>query len=506
MKKVFSIFLAVSIFVCSLYSYEFQWDLISSTPVEYRDIKIADYKTNPPGTITYEQMVSDVKELSYILQAGYSGYEDMLALGFNESDFEESVINSFNPNETVDTRQFYKALCSYLKDYINDAHFSINHKFEGQSLCTKKIVFWSDTYLVKTEDSFYIFKSNNPELTPGTKYTDSLEHLYYYPVYGQNCYRVGLLEEYKDINTLSKSFNFEDKIVELKLQNDGSIQQNTFKYHDFETKNSAYICINYFTMPSANDPARKSIEILFDKFGRCGKKYNNKKNIILDLRHNQGGDLVYPATFFYMLYNNKDYKDINELRKQIWDWCDYIICPKNGVYSPVSEQARFQKYTNLNFTDVAQNYQNSLNNQKSEPQKQIIKGTLHNYSSLFKKSKFRGKIIVLIDRATVSAGEMTIFQAKKIFGEDNVYVIGENSYGMSQYWDLITLALTNSQITVHTAFRKPILDQYTEWAGEGVGIYPDYWSTGKDLNETIYLLTQDDEMKAKLKDIEFRLQ
>ena len=46
---------------------------------------------------------------------------------------------------------------------------------------------------------------------------------------------------------------------------------------------------------------------------------------------------------------------------------------------------------------------------------------------------------------------------------------------------------------------------FGESHGEGVGIYPDYWSTGEDLNETIFLVTQDEEMKQKLKGIEFSL-
>lgn len=35
--------------------------------------------------------------------------------------------------------------------------------------------------------------------------------------------------------------------------------------------------------------------------------------------------------------------------------------------------------------------------------------------------------------------------------------------------------------------------------------FPDYWVTGSDLNEAIYLITNDYKMKEKLKNIEFRL-
>ena len=95
----------------------------------------------------------------------------------------------------------------------------------------------------------------------------------------------------------------------------------------------------------------------------------------------------------------------------------------------------------------------------------------------------------------------------KIIGDDNVIVVGENSYGMSQYWDLITLGLPNSKIGIHTAFEKKIIqDDFSEWAGDGIGIFPDYWTTGADLNQTIFLITNDLDMKERLKNIEFSLQ
>ncbi len=90
----------------------------------------------------------------------------------------------------------------------------------------------------------------------------------------------------------------------------------------------------------------------------------------------------------------------------------------------------------------------------------------------------------------------------KSFGQDKVTVIGENSCGMATYWNLYTLRLPCSGIGVHVALDKSYtLDSYNAWHGEGTGILPDWWSDGKDLNQTIFLITQDEEMKERLKDI-----
>jgi len=48
-------------------------------------------------------------------------------------------------------------------------------------------------------------------------------------------------------------------------------------------------------------------------------------------------------------------------------------------------------------------------------------------------------------------------------------------------------------------------DDFAQWHGEGIGIFPDFWSTGEDLNETIFLATEDEAMKEKLGKIGERL-
>lgn len=53
--------------------------------------------------------------------------------------------------------------------------------------------------------------------------------------------------------------------------------------------------------------------------------------------------------------------------------------------------------------------------------------------------------------------------------------------------------------------RNEYLQDFSQWHGDCYGIYPDYWSIGNDLNETIFLVTKDNEMKLKLSDIANRL-
>lgn len=114
-------------------------------------------------------------------------------------------------------------------------------------------------------------------------------------------------------------------------------------------------------------------------------------------------------------------------------------------------------------------------------------------------------MIFLLDRNSYSASELSPLFAKRILGE-NVKIIGENSAGCIQFGDVLPYQLPNSRIAISLSSAKNTLLNYFEnWHGEQYGIYPDYWALGCDLNETIFLETNDSEMKEKLKNIEFRL-
>lgn len=78
--------------------------------------------------------------------------------------------------------------------------------------------------------------------------------------------------------------------------------------------------------------------------------------------------------------------------------------------------------------------------------------------------------------------------------------------GCAEYWDIIDYALPNSGIYLHLGSEnQKSFEICPNWHGETYGVYPDFWSLGKDLNETIFLVTNDEKMKEKLKDIENRL-
>lgn len=122
------------------------------------------------------------------------------------------------------------------------------------------------------------------------------------------------------------------------------------------------------------------------------------------------------------------------------------------------------------------------------------------------KSYYKGKLIFITDRNTASASENLIYLAKVTLGNEKVIVIGENSLGCFEYVTVFSYLLPNSRLSINLSSRRnSMLNLFPQWHGDCYGIYPDYWSIGNDLNETIFLVTKDNEMKLKLSDIANRL-
>ena len=50
------------------------------------------------------------------------------------------------------------------------------------------------------------------------------------------------------------------------------------------------------------------------------------------------------------------------------------------------------------------------------------------------------------------------------------------------------------------------LKRFKNWHGEGFGVYPDVWTNGAELLETLVNLTGDESLREKIQNIEWGLQ
>lgn len=483
---------------------------VKTEPCEFKEISL--FETYRPKTfLSYEELNADIDMLCYILSCGYAGYEDMLSRGFDLEKFQSGLLGEFKDKTEIETRRFYFSAKEKLIPYINDAHFQLINFYDIYSFCEKEICFWTNIFVRKNENGeYFVAESKNGEVKTGEKYADSLENLFYYPCKSGDIFRLGIMSSGK---AEKSDFQFEGNDgktyrISAELFDDGAIEVRPMKYKEFESSGSAYIALNSFMIPAEESPSRKAAEIVFEKFINSGKKYNGKGNIIIDLRGNQGGESMIPGLFLYSLHADRKIKNLSKDYKKAEEWFSSSFSKTNLVFSPVFVQADYMLAERRGLSGKEKRkYSSYLKKIKENPERIVLRDERERSNLFDKESRFKGKLIFLTDRNSVSAAEIFVLMAKEIFGNEQVFVLGENTYGMASYWNVITIELPNSRIGVHTAFTKNLaFEKYPEWHGEGYGIYPNCWTLGSDLNETIFFLTGDKEMKEKLKDIEFRLQ
>ena len=503
MKKVF-IFFASFLFFSTFSLYAYDNDIIiKSEPIEFKEVEYSHFE-KIKTSLSHEEFEKDLESLCYLLSTGYAGYEDMQEKGFSINSFEKSVLDKFKSKEVINSRDFYFSLVEGLKPYINDSHFIIAHFMNLHSFSTRKFCAWSDIFVRKEKDDYFVTESKVSSISINDKFTDETEYLFYYPVKGKNTYRIGFITE--EGRATQKDFSFNNKTISVPLKMDGAIERRPMKFKDFSTNDSAYIEINDFMRPEAGSPQKMAAEIIFNKFINLGQKYNDKKNIILDLRSNSGGLTEMPLAFFFSLYTNKNYKDTDTIIERLSNWNHESFFESTQILSPAYYQILAQYEESRNNIPGKMFADSKITTQKQKTERIVVKNILKPSKLFSRGSKFKGKLIILTDRNTVSAGEGAILFAKQIFGNDKVYTVGENTYGMAEYWNVFDVQLPNSKMNIHTSFsRNETMRKNELWHGEGTGLYPDYWCTGSDLNETIFMITGDKEMKEKLKNIELYL-
>lgn len=473
--------------------------LLSESPCEYMETFVGFDWNEYKSMLTYEELSSDINQLCYYLQNAYADYEGMCGRGFSASELKYQIFANYSKNEKIDTRAAFKFIADFLEPFISDRHFSIITKTTVFEPVKSSKFFYTNTFVGKSDDGFYLLQSDSENLSKGMKFDGDSENLFYYPVKGKNVWRIGIISVE---NPKTLSVQFEGKSFLLPVYDDGAIQTSSIRYHELESDDSVYASLSSFWLPEEGSQFRKGADIVLSKYASLASKYYNKKNIIIDLRGNPGGQAEYSEYLLYSLYtNNKKEFSWKKLPKYS-KWFESYISNEKWIESPVTIESLFKFNESLGFH--YSELRKMLEKSRQKPVKKIF-GTQKTKPLKKNKNAFPGKIIILIDRNSLSASENTVVLAKKLFG-DNAVIIGEKTGGCCEYLDNIDYMLSNSKVCVHFGSKKNEGMKYCDsWHGEGFGIYPDYWSIGEDLNDTIFLVTDDSEMKEKLAEIDSRL-
>ena len=528
---------------------EIKSNALKIEPCEWKDIEnpYADFEFTEK--ISEEQLEKDLDMLCYLLKTTYAGYEKACERGLDLEILKENVRNHFEGKE-IAVGELFEVLKNELSGKIQDTHFSINLNYWVWHFCDDYIVYWSDIFVKKSGNSFEVSEvgenSAKIGIKVGSKYEGDTENLFNYSAKGEEIYRIGEISKAR-LPSYSQMFKKSDdkinifptqekslavpiggKTHEILVKSEIPIDlRQTVRYGEKETEDSAYISLSHFMPPEYDSVYRKGTDRNFDRFMKAGSKFQNKKNIIVDLRSNGGGSDSYATVFFTLLYMPESEKlSDKELELNAYGLWEKIhkdsglpIFP--DIISPATVQIEMIQYEK--FYRGTEEYKMGLeyfkdwnSEQKKSPCRivydkmaRINKKSISSKDTIAvpEKSRFSGKLIIIIDRNSASATESFVANAKKIFGAKAI-ILGENSSGCIEYGNVHPYRLPESKIEfcISATEFKNYYSTFQNWHGEGFGFYPDVWSCGADLLETLVNLTGDNSLREEISNIEWALQ
>lgn len=319
--------------------------LIFNEPVEIRETFVSNEKTKRKNFISYEELSNDIDYLFYYLKTAYAGYDELLQNGFSEENFRAHFRKKYENSEEIETRPIMKEFAEMFSGFAKDNHLYIlgNNAQEWNSANSFAIFYYTNTFVQKYGDDFRVTQTDSSAIKIGAKFTGNAENLFYYPAKGKNTYRLGIISKQK---ISDYKFSFDGTEFNLPLYNDGNIQISfTPKYHEIETENSIYISLSSFKIQENDSKFKKGSEIILRKFADLGKTWQNKKNIIIDLRSNGGGMIEYCIYPFYAMTqkNPQSFKDFQKANILSNDF----FFEQVRITSPATIQAHIKYFEDL---------------------------------------------------------------------------------------------------------------------------------------------------------------
>lgn len=504
MKKVFCVITLIMLYgICMA-----KTKIISSAPCEYRNVScdFFGYEKWFKEEISYRQALEDLDTLIYLLKNAYSGYEDAVKRGLETDRITESFKKSFSEGQNIKASDLSQFLYDFLNPYIQDFHFFIESKDFGKNLITVHRILYSNIYVRKVCDNYIIEKSDDNDFRTGETLSLKSENLFLYPSEGEKIFRVGSYatfdEKEKQIPVNCRN---NERLLSCNIENNYVWSSDITSYKEIETKDSLYIYIPTLQDIHTNDNRKAKLDENFKKLHSVSERYPQKKNIILDLRTNHGGNSLHTSKFLANLYfaekNCTEKNTINHIKKTLKIFNDFDF--RIDLISPPIVQAenciaKYVFFEDKLWIEEFNKRRNFLNNQN-------LRITYSENKKIKPKSanpKFNGKLVILSGKNTCSSGELAIVEAKKLFPKTNQIIqLGENTAGCFAYGNVWCYQLPNSGIAMHL----PSFVWKFEECPEGFGLKPDYWSTNEDILNSLVQLTGDTELTERLADINSNL-
>lgn len=497
--------------------------------------------------VTEKEMKEDLKYLKYYFENMYAGYHLLEEQGFSMDDINSKIMEKSKQDMhggKIEVSVFRNRITEVMFENLkfNDMHLSIN----GRSF-NRKSLYFSDVYvqekLVDGVKKYFIcknerdpypddIKKNMNLLDPadvkiGAEYTGPVSNLYECYVGQEKLYRYCVFTN----KSVAKAYmNIDGQNVWVPIM--PSLSISTTNQHGFaETDDTLYISFSDFVFHDGNEMMEEMGKRQFQQLCDNAKNLSKgKKNLIIDLRNNGGGDpFRRNAVFAYLLYNQQELsKDTLKAIESVGQEEEIrMISPamaslyRSSFYYRVQRKFKLLKFKKNSVEYDYEQFEKSeykdwfkINNfygfaDLLVPQKKMIREFAPQDNITLPEPDFKGDIYILTNRYSASCSEYSMALAHEFEKFDGIKVhhLGENTCGAVEFVNPCSVILPNcgGWIYMPTAYNGDSKAfKHSDFHGEGEGWYPEYWVSSFQLSDLLCHLIGDEKLEETLKGIERR--
>ncbi|MFZ2961233.1 MAG: S41 family peptidase [Candidatus Ozemobacteraceae bacterium] len=420
-----------------------QYISVLNSSTTYRPLQpIPAIPATVPLTISKIEAQEDVVTLRYLFETGYSGKDYWQRHGVNFPGMFAELEQYASSSNRVSVIGIEDIVSKYLA-LVCDGHLSMKG-LKSYRFFKHQNAWFADVLLEHQGNSFCVIYSIVPELPVGSLVQVDKKNLF--PTLsptGKQHFLVGVLSAEVPANVPISTAKV--GIVKLPLH---SCRLDAFDFVDSPifsceaVEGIPILRVSSFAMKYDTD---------LSKFLNSALTIKEKPVIILNILGNHGGSEEYPSTWL---------QNLNGYFRNSFSRAELYSPPIIESYAILDlKTAPLPMVDNIKWT------REYLPKMKTTPK---VFWTYGCYSESQQVGTYPGKLFVLANRNTGSAGDMTVAFSR---GVKNCFVVGENTAGIGVFANVHHYILPNSKIQFNLPSQLVVEPSFQE----GQGYMPDFW-------------------------------
>ena len=447
-----------------------------SRPVDYVEVATTDGSFKP-GRLTTAAALEDVGMFGYLLTTAYAGLEyNAKVNSFNAEEKLAELTAKVKATESMTAEQLEADVVDTLFGIV-DGHLAVVGS-HPHGFATHRDFYFAPVILGKKGTSYTVAESLDPRVPLGARYTGPVDMLFRtLPSDGEERFLPGQLSN-SPISDLSLQFN--GKTVEVAVSQPTTVPSEAEVFSMHKIRNGLYLRLT--TLDETGGAAthgRDEVRTALNDFVASATECRSSPFVVLDLRANGGGNDAWLYEFIGDLYQtnlDRAFEGMREIVSPATNQAWLGFLPLLDLNNPtIRSKAELEK---KRYDDLRQNprvyWYTERERQTSEQQSPD-------------GQKYNGKLVVLVDRYSGSAGESI---GRVIPYLKGAVLVGENTAGHLLFGNVLRYYLKNSGIAI---MLPSSLSAATDrrFQGDGAGYFPDFWLGNSAVDDAVRTLCEE---------------